>query len=65
MHIRYTTTDCPLGRLLVAATERGMCAVKLGDKKRALDLLNQIARQHPSYEEIERVQDDIKRLGGG
>jgi AraC family transcriptional regulator of adaptative response/methylated-DNA-[protein]-cysteine methyltransferase len=31
MHIRYTTTDCPLGRLLVAATERGMCAVKLGD----------------------------------
>ncbi len=30
-HIRYATTSCPLGRLLVAATERGVCAVSLGD----------------------------------
>jgi AraC family transcriptional regulator of adaptative response/methylated-DNA-[protein]-cysteine methyltransferase len=28
--IRYTTTDTPLGKLLVAATERGICAVMLG-----------------------------------
>jgi AraC family transcriptional regulator of adaptative response/methylated-DNA-[protein]-cysteine methyltransferase len=28
--IRYTTTDSPLGRLLVAATTRGLCAVTLG-----------------------------------
>lgn len=28
--IRYTTTDTPLGRLLVAATARGICAVTLG-----------------------------------
>ncbi|HJU27153.1 MAG TPA: helix-turn-helix domain-containing protein, partial [Rhodanobacteraceae bacterium] len=25
--IRYTTVACPLGRVLVAATERGLCAV--------------------------------------
>lgn len=31
MQIIYTTTDCPLGRLLVAATERGICSVALGD----------------------------------
>jgi AraC family transcriptional regulator, regulatory protein of adaptative response / methylated-DNA-[protein]-cysteine methyltransferase len=30
MSIRYTIVDCPLGRLLVAATERGLCAVSLG-----------------------------------
>ena len=31
MHIGYTIVDCPLGRLLVAATEKGICAVCLGD----------------------------------
>ncbi|WP_266180719.1 methylated-DNA--[protein]-cysteine S-methyltransferase [Dyella humicola] len=29
--IRYTTTDTPLGRLLVATTARGICSVTLGD----------------------------------
>jgi len=29
--IRYTTFDSPLGRVLVAATERGVCSVKLGE----------------------------------
>ena len=31
MRIGYTIVDSPLGRLLVAATERGVCAVSLGD----------------------------------
>ncbi|HLI08351.1 MAG TPA: bifunctional DNA-binding transcriptional regulator/O6-methylguanine-DNA methyltransferase Ada [Ktedonobacteraceae bacterium] len=31
MHIRYTIVDSPLGRLLVAASERGICSVCLGD----------------------------------
>jgi AraC family transcriptional regulator of adaptative response/methylated-DNA-[protein]-cysteine methyltransferase len=30
MRIGYTIVDCPLGRLLVAATDRGICAVSLG-----------------------------------
>ncbi|MFN2530323.1 MAG: bifunctional DNA-binding transcriptional regulator/O6-methylguanine-DNA methyltransferase Ada [Pyrinomonadaceae bacterium] len=30
-NINYTITDSPLGRLLVAVTERGVCAVKMGD----------------------------------
>ncbi len=29
--IAYSIADCPLGRLLVAATARGLCAVRLGD----------------------------------
>ena len=31
MAIGYEVADCPLGRLLVAATARGVCAVYLGD----------------------------------
>lgn len=31
MTIRYHITDSPLGRLLVAGTDRGVCAVQLGD----------------------------------
>lgn len=31
MHIMWATTGSPFGRLLVAATERGICAVQLGD----------------------------------
>lgn len=35
--IRYTTTGTPLGRLLVATTTRGICAVNLGDEDAALE----------------------------
>jgi AraC family transcriptional regulator of adaptative response/methylated-DNA-[protein]-cysteine methyltransferase len=31
MRITYAIVGCALGRLLVAATERGLCAVRLGD----------------------------------
>ena len=31
MRIIYTTADCSLGRLLVAATNRGVCSIALGD----------------------------------
>jgi AraC family transcriptional regulator of adaptative response/methylated-DNA-[protein]-cysteine methyltransferase len=35
--IRYGTTASPLGRLLVAVTERGVCAVTLGDSDATLE----------------------------
>lgn len=35
--ISYTIVDCPLGRLLLAATARGVCALSLGDSDRALE----------------------------
>jgi AraC family transcriptional regulator, regulatory protein of adaptative response / methylated-DNA-[protein]-cysteine methyltransferase len=35
--IRYTTTATPLGRLLVATTTRGICAVTLGEDDAALE----------------------------
>lgn len=37
MQISYTIVKCRLGRLLVAATERGVCAVSLGDSRRELE----------------------------
>lgn len=37
MHIRYTIVRSPFGHLLVAVTERGVCAVKLGDDPQALE----------------------------
>lgn len=36
MTIAYTTAPSPLGRVLVAATERGVCALTLGDDDAAL-----------------------------
>ncbi len=33
----YTTTASPLGRLLVAGTSKGICAVKLGDRDKTLE----------------------------
>jgi AraC family transcriptional regulator of adaptative response/methylated-DNA-[protein]-cysteine methyltransferase len=37
LEIVYTLEPCPLGRLLVAATDRGICAVKLGDDDNVLE----------------------------
>jgi AraC family transcriptional regulator of adaptative response/methylated-DNA-[protein]-cysteine methyltransferase len=37
--IRWTVTACPLGRLLLAATDRGICAVKLGDTDKELQAI--------------------------
>jgi AraC family transcriptional regulator of adaptative response/methylated-DNA-[protein]-cysteine methyltransferase len=35
--VKYTIVDSPMGRLLVAATRRGVCAVKLGSSDPALE----------------------------
>ncbi len=37
LRIRFTIVDCALGRLLVAATDAGVCAVALGDDDAALE----------------------------
>jgi len=34
--IYYSVMRCPLGLILLAATPKGICAVRIGDKKRAL-----------------------------
>jgi len=37
MAINYAIVDCPLGKLLVAGTERGLCSVTLGDDETVLE----------------------------
>jgi AraC family transcriptional regulator of adaptative response/methylated-DNA-[protein]-cysteine methyltransferase len=46
--IRYTTAASPLGRVLVAATARGICAVTVGDNDDAL--LAELRREFPQAE---------------
>jgi len=43
---RYFLTDCPLGRLLVAATEHGVCAISLGDADAPLEAF--LAAEYPA-----------------
>jgi AraC family transcriptional regulator of adaptative response/methylated-DNA-[protein]-cysteine methyltransferase len=48
IEIVYTIIDCPLGRLLVATTERGICAVSLGDADDALE--QALRKEYPAAE---------------
>lgn len=51
MTIRFTIVDSPLGRLLVAATARGVCAVAMGTADR--DLSRALAREYPAASIVE------------
>jgi AraC family transcriptional regulator of adaptative response/methylated-DNA-[protein]-cysteine methyltransferase len=44
--ISYQAVDCPLGRMLVGATERGLCFVQFGDDDDAL--LAELRREYPA-----------------
>ncbi len=57
MSIRYTIVDSPLGRLLVAATERGICMVSLGDADTPLE--ESLQREYPAAQ----IQRDEVGLG--
>jgi AraC family transcriptional regulator of adaptative response/methylated-DNA-[protein]-cysteine methyltransferase len=46
MKIRYTIMDSPLGRLLVASTERGVCAVEMGTTD--VELERTLASEYPA-----------------
>jgi AraC family transcriptional regulator of adaptative response/methylated-DNA-[protein]-cysteine methyltransferase len=56
--IRYASAPSPLGRLLVAATELGICAVKLGDRERPL--LAALRREYRAAE----IRPDASALRG-
>jgi AraC family transcriptional regulator of adaptative response/methylated-DNA-[protein]-cysteine methyltransferase len=56
-NINYTIVDSPLGRLLVAVTERGVCSVTMGDSDR---ILEKTLRKEFSAANIERT-DGILR----
>ena len=53
MEITYTTSDCPLGRLLVAATPKGLCMVSIAKTDRDLE-----ARLKSSFRSASIKRDD-------
>ena len=67
--IRYTLVPCPLGRLLLAASERGVCAVYLGDKDGPLEAA--LRAEYPAAEVrrddagLNPWADDLLRLLDG
>lgn len=60
MRIRFATATSPLGLLLVGVTERGVCAVTLGDSEEAL--MADLRREYPRAE-IERLPAGADRSG--
>jgi AraC family transcriptional regulator of adaptative response/methylated-DNA-[protein]-cysteine methyltransferase len=46
VEVTYAIADSPLGRLLVAATPKGICSVKLGDKDDVLE--RDLRREYPA-----------------
>ncbi len=46
MKIIFTVVNCPLGRMLVAATEKGLCLLGLGDTDSFLE--TELARDYPA-----------------
>jgi AraC family transcriptional regulator of adaptative response/methylated-DNA-[protein]-cysteine methyltransferase len=56
MKINYAIAECPLGRLLVAATDRGICSVTLGDRDE--ELLENLQAEYPRAE----IEPDETRL---
>jgi len=55
--IHYTVIDSPLGRLLVAATEKGVCFVALGEHEGTL--AQGLETEFPAAEEITRNDDAL------
>ena len=55
--IRYTTSESPIGRILVAATDRGICAIRFGDSDSDLELA--LRREYP-FAARKRQDDDLK-----
>ena len=69
MNISYTIAPCSLGRVLVAATERGISAVYLGD--RDSDLTAALRKEYPhaeirsgSNEHANWVREIVRHLAG-
>lgn len=56
--IRFTTTDTPLGRLLVATTTRGICSVTLGDNDAELEARLVAEFPHATWERVDAGREE-------
>ena len=64
--IRFATGRCPLGAIVIAASEKGLCAVLLGDNPSALltNLRNRFPHAHiaEGAEETQTMLSDVVRM---
>jgi len=68
--ITYGIAECPLGKILVAATERGLCQVALGESTRTL--IGQLQAEFPAATELRRddgtvslyIEELMRRMAG-
>lgn len=58
MAMTYTIVDSPVGRLMVAGTDKGICSVKLGDRDDRLE--QELRREYPEA----RIARDTSALKG-
>jgi AraC family transcriptional regulator of adaptative response/methylated-DNA-[protein]-cysteine methyltransferase len=56
--IRYTVGDCVLGHVLIAATDRGVCALSFGSESDGMDAW--LPEEFPG---AELVRDDVRLAG--
>lgn len=54
--IRYTCTDSPLGRMLIAATDKGICAIQFADTDAELE--QGLRREFP-FAILQKAADDL------
>ena len=59
LHIRWSVVDTALGQALVAATERGLCAIALGDRQDALEQELQQEFPRARLERVDAGRDDF------
>ncbi len=57
MKINYSITDCELGKMLVARTEKGVCALTFGDGEQVLT--DKLDEEYPNAE-ISKNESDLK-----
>jgi len=70
MAVNYSIAECSFGSLLVAATDKGICAVRLGDSAAVLeaDLRNEFSAAHIEQHDEplgQCVREIIQHLEGG
>jgi AraC family transcriptional regulator of adaptative response/methylated-DNA-[protein]-cysteine methyltransferase len=62
--IKYWTGESPLGRMLVAATEHGVCSVNVGESED--ELVSALRKEYPraqlvKTEQVERLLKELRR----
>ena len=64
LQINYSIKNCRLGKLLVAGTDRGICAVRMGDSEKILEalLMSEYQSAHIQREDSDQLAIWVERI---